>query len=121
MTRIWAALLLLTAISHGASAQPAGPALNDQQEQGRRLVIQHCSLCHVRANITSNELIGPALSRDSSGGRDDVLRGVISDGTPRMPGFKLQFEPTQIDAIIAYLKTVPPQPAAAAAPATPPR
>jgi mono/diheme cytochrome c family protein len=118
MTRLCAALFLLAAVSQGASAQPAGGALNDQQDQGRRLVIQHCSICHVRASIAGNEMIGPALSRDSGGGRDDVLRGVISDGTPRMPGFKYQFEPTQIDAIVAYLKTVPPQPAAAE---TPPR
>jgi mono/diheme cytochrome c family protein len=33
-----------------------------------------------------------------------------------MPGFKLQFEPTQINAIVAYLKTVPaPNPPAPAA------
>jgi mono/diheme cytochrome c family protein len=117
MTRMWAALSLLAVVSQGAAAQPGGSALNDQQDQGRRLLIQHCSLCHVRANISSNEMIGPALSRDSGGGRDDVLRGLISDGTPRMPGFKLQFEPAQIDAIVAYLKTLPPQPAPAAAPA----
>jgi mono/diheme cytochrome c family protein len=116
MTRIGAALLLLAAVSHNAAAQPAGPALNEQQEQGRRLVIQHCSICHVRANIAGNEMIGPALSRDSGGGSDDVVRGVISDGTPNMPGFKYQFEPPQIDAIVAYLKTVPPQPAPAATP-----
>ncbi len=35
------------------------------------------------------------------------MRQVISDGTPRMPGFKHHFQPTQIDAIVAYLKTIP--------------
>jgi mono/diheme cytochrome c family protein len=46
------------------------------------------------------------------------MRQVIMDGTPRMPGFKLQFEPAQIDAVIAYLKTVPaPPPAPPPAPA----
>jgi hypothetical protein len=32
-----------------------------------------------------------------------------------MPGFRFNFEPEQISAIVAYLKTVPPQPAPAAA------
>jgi mono/diheme cytochrome c family protein len=35
------------------------------------------------------------------------MRETITNGTPRMPGFKLLFEPAQINAIVAYLKTVP--------------
>ena len=38
-----------------------------------------------------------------------MLRQVIADGTPNMPGFKHLLEPAQIAAIAAYLKTVPPQ------------
>jgi mono/diheme cytochrome c family protein len=34
-----------------------------------------------------------------------------------MPGFKHQFEPSQINAIVAYLKTVPTPPPPPAAPA----
>jgi mono/diheme cytochrome c family protein len=112
---VWV-LLLLSACSHHALAQGAAASLNDQQKLGRRLVVQHCSLCHVRASITADERIGPELSRASAGGNDDALRDTIGNGTPRMPGFKLQFDPAQIDAVIAYLKTVSPQPAPAAAP-----
>ena len=59
---------------------------------------------------------GPPLSRASLGGQDDVMREVIANGTPRMPGFKYHFEPTQIEAIVAFLKTIPtpPPPAPAA-------
>jgi mono/diheme cytochrome c family protein len=35
---------------------------------------------------------------------------VISNGTPRMPGFKHHFERGEIDAVVAYLKTVPAPP-----------
>jgi hypothetical protein len=35
------------------------------------------------------------------------MRQVISNGTPRMPGFKYDFKPGQIDAIIAYIRTLP--------------
>ena len=109
-----AALLLaltLVAPSDVVSAQGAAPgaSLNAQQREGWLLTLQYCALCHTRTNLHSTTTIGPILSRDSAGGRDDVLRQVIADGTPNMPGFKHQFEPAQIDAIVAYLKTVPPQ------------
>ena len=42
------------------------------------------------------------------------MREYISNGTPRMPGFRFNFEPEQIGAIVAYLKTVPPAAPAAA-------
>ena len=117
MRRAVFVLFLVSACSHQALAQGAAAAsLNDQQKLGQRLVVQHCSLCHVRASIAGDERIGPELSRASASSNDDALRETISNGTPRMPGFKLQFEPAQIDAIIAYLKTVSPQAAPAAAP-----
>src|SRR5829696_4363736 len=49
------------------------------------------------------------------GRQADVMREVISNGTPRMPGFKHHFERGEIDAIVAYLRTVPAPQAAAAA------
>jgi mono/diheme cytochrome c family protein len=111
----YVALLLFTSLPQIVSAQPA--SLNAQQQLGQQLVTQSCGVCHLKPQITS-ATFGPALSKESAGGSEDVMRQVITDGTPRMPGFKLQFEPTQIDAIIAYLKTVPaPPPAAPAAPA----
>ena len=105
-----ALLLALTQVapSDPVSAQ-GGAGLNALERQGWLLTLQYCALCHTRTNLHSTTTIGPILSRDSAGGRDDVLRQVIADGTPNMPGFKHQFEPAQIDAIVAYLKTVPPQ------------
>ena len=108
-----ALLLALTQVAPSdiVSAQGAAPgaSLDGQQREGWLLTLQYCALCHTRTNLHSTTTIGPILSRDSAGGRDDVLRQVIADGTPNMPGFKHQFEPAQIDAIVAYLKTVPPQ------------
>src|SRR3954447_15987349 len=107
-------LLLLTSLPQIASAQPA--TLNAQQQLGQQLVSQSCGVCHLKPQITS-QTFGPPLSKESAGGNEDVMRQVIMDGTPRMPGFKLQFEPAQIDAIIAYLKTVPAPPPPPPAPA----
>jgi mono/diheme cytochrome c family protein len=109
-------LTLLAAVPQSLSAQPAGGALNAAQQLGMRLYNQSCVVCHEKPQITSGQY-GPTLSKDSAGGRDDVMRDVIANGTPRMPGFKYQFEPSQIDAIVAFLKTVPTPPPAAPAPA----
>ena len=97
-------LLLLLALPAGTSAQPS--ALNEQQRIGQTLFTQSCGVCHLKPQITANTY-GPPLSKDSAGGSEDVMRETITNGTPRMPGFKLLFEPAQIDAIVAYLKTVP--------------
>jgi mono/diheme cytochrome c family protein len=102
----------------GASAQPAGGNLDDKQLLGMRLFNQSCRVCHTKPQITS-PMYGPELSQSSAGGRDDVMRDVISNGTPRMPGFKHHFEPAQIEAIVAYLKTIPTP--ATPAPPTPAR
>jgi mono/diheme cytochrome c family protein len=103
----------------GPGAQPAGNdrPLDDKQTLGMRLFNQSCRVCHTKPQMTS-PLYGPQLSQSSAGGSEEVMRDVISNGTPRMPGFKYHFEPAQIEAIVAYLKTLP---AAAQQPAATPR
>ena len=101
---MWRGILLsLLVLPAGASAQNA---LNEQQRLGQTLFTQSCGVCHLKPQITANTF-GPTLSKDSAGGREDVMRETITNGTPRMPGFRHTFEPAQIDAIVAYLKTVP--------------
>jgi mono/diheme cytochrome c family protein len=53
-------------------------------------------------------MYGPELSRLNLGGQEDLLRKFISEGTARMPGFKYTYNPEQIAAIAAYVKTLPP-------------
>ena len=89
-----------------ALAQQASDGLTDQQRLGLALFNQSCRVCHTKPQLSS-PLYGPVLSRASLGGQEATMRQVISDGTPRMPGFKHHFAPAQIDAIVAYLKTVP--------------
>ncbi len=83
----------------------------DQVKLGERLVNQSCVVCHFAPQITSGSY-APALSKDSLGGKAEIMHEVIANGTPRMPGFKYQFKPPQIDAIVAYIKTIPPAPTA---------
>ena len=97
-------------------AAAAQPASGDQTMLGMRLFNQSCRVCHTKPQLVSPQY-GPVLSMNTLGGKADVMRDVISNGTPRMPGFKIHFEPAQIDAIVAYIKTMPAPPAAPAQPA----
>jgi mono/diheme cytochrome c family protein len=99
----------------GAAAEQAGSdrPLDGQQLLGMRLFNQSCRVCHTKPQMAS-PLYGPQLSQQSAGGQEAAMHEVISNGTPRMPGFKYHFAPAQIDAIIAYLRTIPPPPAAPA-------
>jgi mono/diheme cytochrome c family protein len=112
------AWLMATVLAGPAFAQPASDKLDDSQQLGQRLFNQSCRVCHAKPQLTSVQY-GPVVSRDSLGGDARVIREVIANGTPRMPGFKIHFQPAEIDAIVAYLKTVPsPSPSApASAPA----
>ncbi len=107
-----AAVVVLAAA--GASAQQ--PQLNDDQKLGQSLFVQSCGVCHLPPQLNAPRY-APALSRDSASGNETAMREVITNGTPRMPGFKYLFNETQIAAIASYLKTVPSQTAAAPAPA----
>jgi mono/diheme cytochrome c family protein len=117
--RVAAAFAALLAATGACAAQSADAQLNDTQKLGQRLFAQSCGVCHLKPQLGAPQY-APVLSRESLGGKEDVIRGVIANGTPRMPGFRFQFDQTQIAAIAAYLKTVPPQ-LAAAAPARPSR
>ena len=102
----WLVAAVLAVGPNVTRAQPAGDGLSDQQRLGLALFNQSCRVCHTKPQLTS-PLYGPVLSRASLGGQESVMRQVISDGTPRMPGFKHHFQPAQIDAIVAFLKTIP--------------
>ncbi len=94
-------LPILLAASHAAYAQHA-----DQRELGMRLFNQSCRVCHTKPTLLSPQY-GPTLSMNTLGGKAGIMREVISSGTPRMPGFKYDFKPAEIDAIVAYIKTIP--------------
>ncbi len=89
-------------------------AHGDQTNLGSRLFNQSCSVCHLQMQL-GTKTYAPALSQDTLGGKADAMHEIISNGTPNMPGFGTQFTPAQIDAIVAYIKTIP---VAAAAPQT---
>jgi mono/diheme cytochrome c family protein len=97
-------------LSMPASAQDLNPA----QHEGLRLFSQHCGVCHTVVQQRAKQY-GPVLSRDTLGGDGELIGEYIRNGTPRMPGFRYNFNGEQINDIVAYLKTIPPQPASTGA------
>jgi len=103
-------------VGAAASASAQQPRLNETQTLGHDLFVQSCGVCHLKPLLGAPQF-GPVLSRESASGNEDGMRQIIANGSPRMPGFKYTFSESQIAAIAAYLKTVPPQAATAPAPA----
>jgi mono/diheme cytochrome c family protein len=105
---IWMALVLLALpLDIALAADEHGhQKLNPQQQLGRRLFEQSCGVCHTRPTLISG-MFGSELSKDSTGGKEEYMREIISNGSARMPGFKYTYSPDQIAAIAAYLKTLP--------------
>jgi len=97
------------------SQQGSSPALNEQQTKGRILYNQNCRLCHTpepeRAkDPTPGKSVGPSLVGVFGPPRsrpEAVVRTFIQQGiTDKMPGFRYGLQPAEMDAILAYLKTL---------------
>jgi mono/diheme cytochrome c family protein len=110
MHHAWAIGLML------AAAPACAQGLDATQLLGEHLFNQSCRVCHAKPQFNSAQY-GPTLSKASASGDARAMHEVIANGTPRMPGFKYHFKAEQIDAIVAYLMTVPPPGESAAAPA----
>ncbi len=80
--------------------------LTDVQKLGHRIFEQRCGICHAPARA-GFQMYGPALYKDLINGSEDAIKEIIRSGSPKMPGFKLGLQASDIDAIVEYLKTVP--------------
>ncbi len=105
--RAQAALLFaLAASAPAAQAQQAAGNLNETQVLGRQLFAQSCGICHLQA-VRGTQTYGPVLTKAAAAGNDEVMRAFMLNGTDRMPAFKYYLKPVEMDAIIAYIRTVP--------------
>ena len=109
---LWAALSLCVSWTSSTWAQQSDGNLTEQQLRGRQLLAQSCGVCHLAPSLNA-KTYGPPLNKASANGNNDIMRTFILEGTPRMPGFKHYFKPADVDAIIAYVRTVPEAAAAA--------
>jgi cytochrome c len=108
-------VLALDARTNGASSAPppASTAPNPREvASGKTVFGQRCAICHYSESTAQK--IGPGLkglytrSRFADGKKVDDA-GVahwIETGGENMPGFKDALKPAQIQALIAYLRTL---------------
>ena len=88
-----------------ATAHAQQSTLNETQQLGRQVFAQSCGICHLQPSL-GVKTYGPSLNKATAAGSDEVMRAFIVNGTDRMPAFKYYLKPAEIDAIIAYVKTV---------------
>jgi len=103
----FAPALLLALLLGPAAAHAQDDGLTETQRHGRQVFAQSCVICHlppVRNSVT----YGPRLHRDSAAGNEDLMRAFITNGSARMPAFKYHLKSNEIDAVVAYLRTLPP-------------
>jgi mono/diheme cytochrome c family protein len=107
----WALLIFLAIFPLSARAQQANTEkpLTDTQKLGQRVFQQRCAICHAPAR-PGFQMYGTALYKDLVNGSEDAFKEIIRSGSSKMPGFKLGLQPSEIDAIVEYLKTVPKPP-----------
>ena len=102
-------------LASAAQTRPPAPAATpgkpqtDSQKKGEAIFTKNCHLCHIFSNqkkelkiLSSTELIGlfqrPTVTEDG-------VRQLIQTGIPqKMPSFKYNFAPSEMDDLIAYLK-----------------
>jgi len=99
-------VLTATAAVRAQESDPRETQLSETQRLGRQVFAQSCGICHLQPSL-GVKTYGPMLNNAAAGGSDDAMRAFILNGTERMPAFKYYLKPAEIDAIIAYVRTVP--------------
>jgi mono/diheme cytochrome c family protein len=108
-------LLVISFAPAAVNAQQGNSAPTPAQAQGARLFKQRCGLCHLlyivgkvdgQTAVMKGRMIGPMLTREKVMQEEAAVRQQIVNGGERMPGFQYALTPTQISAIIEYLKTI---------------
>jgi mono/diheme cytochrome c family protein len=99
-------VLFTLAAASAVHAQQTDGNLNPTQAHGRQVFAQSCGICHLAPSMGA-KTYGPALSKATVGGSDEAMRAIIASGTERMPAFRYYLNASDIDAVIAYVRTVP--------------
>lgn len=79
--------------------------------RGEAWFYQRCSLCHM-GRIVKDETYQPMALRlngvlkDATPDREAAVRDQIQRGSLRMPGFRYNLTPAELEELMAYLKTL---------------
>lgn len=85
------------------------PSLSEAEFAGKKLFVQRCALCHDLLGQPAASTVGPWVDGETLKARGEaVVRQQIMNGSRRMPGWRYTLDSSQIDELIAYLRTVTP-------------
>jgi mono/diheme cytochrome c family protein len=81
--------------------------------RGRVLWLQQCALCHDGVGQPSYQTMGPWLDAETVKTLGEAaVRAIVADGTARMPEFRYNLQPQQVNDLIAFLNSVTTKPTA---------
>jgi mono/diheme cytochrome c family protein len=93
------------------SSNKLGRPLNEQELRGKRLFVTNCKKCHQADSGLATQ--GPDLAGlfdkkflpSGAPANDERVKNVLQYGRRSMPAFGQVLDDSQIDSLIAYLKT----------------
>jgi mono/diheme cytochrome c family protein len=80
--------------------------LSPKLAHGRQILTQNCNVCHLPQNPGA-KTYGPPLDKNAANGDDKLMKEVIQNGLVKMPGWKYTLKDSDIDDVIAYVRTIP--------------
>lgn len=99
----------VTAHTYDMKKLVAASTLSPEATVGQALWQQRCAYCHDGMGQPTYKTMGPWIDSDMVKTLGpDVMKTMISTGTPNMPAFKYGLSNQQINDLVEFLKTVPP-------------
>lgn len=116
MSRTFLVLVQIAVL--GGTLHAQSPQLSPAESSGRKIFQTRCAMCHVGQDPATEmglatgtpaprrpSTFGPLLSKAQA--TDEAkLRDKITNGSARMPAYKLSLTPDEIGQVMAFLKTV---------------
>ena len=97
---------VLTLLLALAAAAAHAQQLDEKQMLGRQVFAQSCGICHLQP-VLGVKTYGPPLDKTAAARQRRRDARHHRNGSERMPAFRHYLKPAEIDAIIAYIRTVP--------------
>lgn len=99
----------VTTTTYDMSRVAVPPSLTPVEFEGKKLFVQRCALCHDVLGQPASTTVGPWVDATTVKARGEAaVKQKILQGSRRMPGWKHTLDERQVDAVIAYMKTVTP-------------
>jgi mono/diheme cytochrome c family protein len=84
-----------------------GNATTPAEQEGKRLFVQRCAVCHLPLTPEPRKAYGPLLNGLFKKLPDEEVRKAIAIGYGNMPGWQYTLSAAQLNNLIAFLKTFP--------------